>query len=119
MQLYFADWTAVGQSDYQIDVGPSDRRVADGTPVLVDDAMRPMEPWCTFLRLYCQNLRKNSVHAYARDALEFGQFLATRGTGVLNVSEPDLVAFRKYRLANGVSRRSWSRHLVVIRALFT
>lgn len=119
MQLYFADWTAVEQSDYQIDVGHSDRRLASGTPILVDDAMRPMEPWCTFLRLYSQNLRKNSIHAYARDALEFGQFLDTRGIGVLDVSEPDLVAFRKFRLASGVSRRSWSRHLVVIRALFT
>jgi site-specific recombinase XerD len=119
LQLYFADWTAVEQCAYQIDVEPADRRLASGTPVLVDDAMRPMEPWCTFLRLYCQNLRKNSIHAYARDALEFGKFLDTRGIGVLDVAEADLVAFRDYRLANGVSRRSWSRNLVVIRALFT
>lgn len=119
MQLYFADWAAVEQSEYEIDIGPSERRLASGTPVLVDDGMRPMEPWGTFLRLYCQNLRTNSVQAYARDALEFGQFLSTRGIGVLDVSESDLVAFRRFRLANGVSPRSWSRHLVVIRALFT
>ncbi|WP_231995201.1 tyrosine-type recombinase/integrase [Mycobacterium sp. 852002-10029_SCH5224772] len=119
MQLYFADWTAVEQSDYQIDVDPADRRLASGTPVLVDDAMRPMEPWCTFLLLYCQNLRKNSVLAYARDALEFGQFVESRGVGVLDVCERDLVAFRKHRLGEGVSARSWSRHLVVVRALFT
>ena len=119
MRLYFADWAAVEQSDYRTNVDLADRRLASGTPVLVDDAMRPMEPWCTFLRRYCQNLRENSIHAYARDALEFGQFLDTRGIGVLSVSERDLVAFRKYRLANGVSSRSWSRHLVVIRALFT
>lgn len=119
MQLYFADWTAVERSDYPMDSDTADRRIASGTPVLVDDEMRPLEPWCTFLRLYCQNLRTNSIYAYARDALEFGRFLDTRGIGVLDVSEPDLVAFRKYRLANGVSTSSWSRHLVVIRALFT
>lgn len=119
LQLYFADWTAVEQSGYEIDVDPAGRRLASGTPVLVDDAMRPMEPWCTFLRLYCQNLRKNSALAYARDALEFGKFLESRGVGVLDVCERDLVAFRKHRLGEGVSARSWSRHLVVVRALFT
>lgn len=118
LQLYFADWTAVERSDYSMDSDTADRRIASGTPIIVDDSMRPLEPWCTFLRLYSQNLRKNSVLAYARDALEFGQFLDTRGIGVLDVSEPDLVAFRKHRRGEGVSARSWSRHLVVIRALF-
>lgn len=119
MQLYFAEWTAVARSGYPMDIDMADRRIASGTPVLVDDAMRPVEPWCTFLRLYCQNLRPRSVDAYARDALEFGQFLDSRGLGVLDVCERDLVAFRKHRLSEGVSARSWSRHLVVIRALFT
>ncbi|MFV8246847.1 tyrosine-type recombinase/integrase [Mycolicibacterium peregrinum] len=119
MQLYFADWTAVERSDYPMDSDTADRRIASGTPVLVDDEMRPLEPWCTFLRLYSQNLRTNSIHAYARDALKFGQFLESRGVGVLDVCERDLVAFRKHRRSEGVSARSWSRHLVVIRALFT
>jgi site-specific recombinase XerD len=119
LQLYFANWAAVEQCDHEVDIYAQDRRIASGTPILVDDAMRPMEPWCTFLRLYCQNLRKNSVSAYARDALEFGQFLETRDIRLLDVSEPDLVAFRRQRFVSGVSWRSWSRHLVVIRALFT
>ena len=49
------------------------RVVPDGTPILVNEAMRPVEPWCTFLRLYSQNLSSNSIVAYARDALEFAQ----------------------------------------------
>jgi site-specific recombinase XerD len=119
VELYYADWNLVRESeDHAADVGGSPI-VQDGTPIIVDDSMRPMEPWCTFLRLYSQNLRKNSIYAYARDALEFGQFLHARGVGVLDVCERDLVAFRKHRLSEGVSARSWSRHLVVIRALFS
>lgn len=119
MELYYADWNLVRDDEYDaLDAGGSPI-VQDGTPIIVDDSMRPMEPWCTFLRLYSQNLRKNSIYAYARDALEFGRFVDARGVGVLDVCERDLVAFRKHRLGEGVSARSWSRHLVVIRALFT
>lgn len=119
MELYYADWNLVREGeDDRLDTG-GPPIVQDGTPIIVDDSMRPMEPWCTFLRLYCQNLRKNSIYAYARDALEFGRFLDARGVGVLDVSERDLAAFRRHRLSEGVSARSWSRYLVVIRALFT
>lgn len=119
MELYYANWNRVGEiGDHDLDVGSSPI-VPNGTPIIVDDAMRPLEPWCTFLRLYSQNLRPNSIYAYARDALEFGRFLEARGVGVLDVSERDLVAFRQHRRDEGVSARSWSRHLVVIRALFT
>jgi site-specific recombinase XerD len=122
VDLYFADWSLVSRLDYSNavdDQAAATRRVPDGTPVLVDDSMRPVEPWCTFLRLYSQNLRRNTVVAYARDALEFGRFIQARGVGVLDVSESDLVAYRADRFAAGVSPRSWGRQLVVIRALFT
>lgn len=119
VELYYADWSLVREGgDHDLDSGDSPI-VEDGTPIIVDDEMRPLEPWCTFLRLYSQNLRTNSVYAYARDALKFGQFLESRGVGVLDVCGQDLVAFRKHRRSEGVSARSWSRHLVVIRALFT
>ncbi len=119
MELYYANWNRVREiGNPDLDVGSSPI-VPTGTPIIVDDAMRPLEPWCTFLRLYSQNLRTNSIYAYARDALEFGRFLEARGVGVLDVSERDLVAFRQHRRDEGVSARSWSRHLVVIRALFT
>jgi Phage integrase, N-terminal SAM-like domain len=121
LDLYFTDWALVPRFDLSLlpDTSASARRVPSGTPVLVDDAMRPVEPWCTFLRLYCQNLSRHSIHAYARDALEFGRFLAARGVGVLDVSEADLVAYRTERLDSGISPRSWARQLVVVRALFT
>lgn len=119
MELYYADWDLVSEGDCDVLDSGDPPIVQDGTPVIVDDEMRPLEPWCTFLRLYSQNLRPNSVYAYARDALEFGRFLDARGVGVPDVCERDLVAFREHRRREGVSARSWSRHLVVIRALFT
>ncbi|MGB3473685.1 MAG: site-specific integrase [Mycobacterium sp.] len=119
MELYYADWDLISEGDCDVLDSGDPPIVQGGTPVIVDDEMRPLEPWCTFLRLYSQNLRPNSVYAYARDALEFGRFLDARGVGVLDVCERDLVAFREHRRREGVSARSWSRHLVVIRALFT
>jgi hypothetical protein len=107
MDLYFADWSLVSRMDASL-VGAtaSRRRVPDRTPILVDDAMRPVEPCCTFLRRYCQNLRQHTVVAYARDALELGRFLEARGVGVLDVSESDLVAYRADRFASGLVKVS-------------
>ncbi|WP_240483298.1 MULTISPECIES: site-specific integrase [unclassified Mycobacteroides] len=119
MELYYADWNLVPEEETGALDSSDSPIIQDGMPIIVDDGMRPMEPWCTFLRLYSQNLRTNSVYAYARDALAFGRFLDARGVGVLDVCERDLVAFRQHRRSEGVSARSWSRHLVVIRALFT
>lgn len=119
MELYYADWNLARKDGYDALDADHVPIVQSGTPIVVDDNMRPTEPWCTFLRLYSQNIATNSVDAYARDALKFGQFLESRGVGVLDVCERDLVAFREHRRSEGVSARSWSRHLVVIRALFT
>ena len=119
MELYYADWNLVRKDGYDAFDADHAPILQSGTPIIVDDNMRPIEPWCTFLRLYSQNIATNSVYAYARDALEFGRFLDTRGVGVLDVCERDLVAFRQHRRSEGVAARSWARHLVVIRALFT
>ena len=116
VHLYFADWALASRQGMSVE---GDRVVLDGAPILVDEAMRPIEPWCTFLRLYSQNLRPNSIAAYARDALEFARFIESRGIGVLDVTEQDIVGYRASRLEAGISGRSWARQLVVIRALFT
>ncbi|GAA2440730.1 tyrosine-type recombinase/integrase [Mycolicibacterium llatzerense] len=119
MHVYFANWVLAHDIDSDLLPSDSPRLIQDGTPIILDDFMRPMEPWCTFLRLYCANLSANSVKAYARDTLAFARFLDARQTGVTEVAESDLVAYRAQQLAAGLSWRSWARHLVVIRALFT
>lgn len=56
MELYFADWSAVEVLDSTL-LDPDEARcVNDGTPIIVDDQMRPIEPLCTFLRLYSENI---------------------------------------------------------------
>jgi len=116
--LYFADWSLVPDADRPRVLGDDPTRVSDGTPVVVDDAMRPVEPWCTFLRLYSENISRKSAEAYALDAARFARFLDERDLDVLDVRQSDLVAYRKHRLGTGLSTRSWARELVVIRSLF-
>ena len=118
MELYFADWQGVESLGFNdIDL-PRTRAVSDGTPIVVDSEMRPVEPLCTFLRLYSETVSHNSVYAYALDALRFTRFLAENNTDVLAAGRADLLAYRKHRLASGLSTRSWSRELVVTRAIF-
>lgn len=118
MELYFADWSAVEVLDSTL-LDPDEARcVNDGTPIIVDDQMRPIEPLCTFLRLYSENIERNSAKAYALDALRFCRFLESNGLDVLTATRADIVAYRKQRLDSGLSARSWSRELVVVRALF-
>ncbi len=119
MDLYFANWALASDLDCAPIRAGSSGRIQNGTPIIVDDAMWPVEPWCTFLRHYCENLSVNSVKAYARDAFAFARFLDSRTIAVFDVSESDLVAYRAEQLASGTSWRSWSRRLVVVRALFT
>ncbi len=120
MELYFADWAAIGDGlTYGDPELPRERRVKDGTPILVDGQMRPMEPWCSFLRLYSQNLSSNTVRSYARDALTFARFLDNRGVAILDAVERDLSAYCDDRLSTGISTRTLDRQLVFVRAFFT
>lgn len=118
MDLYFADWQGaekLGMADIDL---PRVREVPDRTPIIVDSGMRPVEPLCTFLRMYSETVSQNSIYAYAIDTIRFTRFLHENNTDVLAASRADLLRYRKERLASGLSKRSWSRELVVIRALF-
>ena len=118
MELYFADWSSVSTLDRAVAEFQNGPAISDGTPIIVDDEMRPVEPLCTFLRLYSENIERNSAQAYARDALRFGRFLEANGADALTATRAEIVAYRKQRLDSGLSARSWSRELVVVRALF-
>lgn len=120
MELYFANWAAIDDEPKLGNPDPTrERRIKDGTPILVDDRMRPMEPWNTFLRLYAQNLSDNTVRAYSRDALTFATFLNGRGVNVLDAVESDVSAYCDDRLSKGISTRTLDRQLVFVRAFFT
>lgn len=119
MELYFAKWAAIGDGPMSLDPELTPRRrIKDGTPILVDDQMRPMEPWCTFLRLYSQNLSRNTVRSYSRDAVTFAKFLDDRGVTILETVESEIAAFCDDRLSRGISTRTLDRQLVFVRAFF-
>ncbi|MGK2885795.1 MAG: tyrosine-type recombinase/integrase [Rhodococcus sp. (in: high G+C Gram-positive bacteria)] len=119
VHLYFADWGATSAVASKTELGlTNERKIVDGTPILVDGGMRPLEPWCMFLRQYALNVSPKSSQAYARDALRFSRFLDSRGVAIGDVAQSDLVAYRKERRAKGIAESTWARELVVIRALF-
>jgi site-specific recombinase XerD len=120
VHLFFADWAAVRSSGSDVVVGAGlERKILDGTAILLDGFMRPLEPWCQFLRQYAVTVSEVSVRAYARDALRFARFLDGRGVRVEDVTQDDLVAYRSARRARQIAETTWRRELVVIRALFS
>jgi site-specific recombinase XerD len=94
------------------------RRTGDGVPLLLDEQMRPLDPWNRFLRQYSLSVGPKSIRAYAYDVARFATFLEHRGVRVHDVTQDDLVAYRNQRQSQGISEATWSRELVVLRALF-
>ncbi len=93
-----------------------------GVPVLLDDSMRPVEPWCTYLRLLSQTVSASTIKNYAYDVLLFAGFLKARGTDVVSATQNDLVAYRQFRLTDAyrpVSASTWHRNTVVIRGIYS
>lgn len=119
VHLFFAAWSTARSLAVSAALGlATEPKVRDGTPILLDSSMRPMEPWCRFLRQYSISISEKTIRAYALDALRFARFLDDRGIRVGDVTQDDLVAYRSLRQAAMVADSTWGRELVVIRALF-
>lgn len=65
-----------------------------------------------------RGLSGRTVEAYRRDLSGLGQWLASRGTGVPEVSRADLVKFLQTRRASGLSARSAARLISAMRGFF-
>lgn len=120
VHLAFTDWSLV-DSELRLELSSEphgSHLVQDGTPVLLDDSLWPMEPWSSFLRTYGQSTSDNTLRAYGRDAHQFARYLDARGIRLQDVEHQILVDYRDHRFAQGISQRTWGRELVVIRALF-
>lgn len=119
VHLFFADWPAARSlADGTVLGRAAERLVHDGTPILLDDAMRPLELWCRFLRQYSLTVGAKSIRAYAGDMARFARFLEVCGVRVQDATQDDLVGYRTSRQAELIADSTWSRELVVIRALF-
>lgn len=96
--------------------------VCSGVPVLLDGSMRPVEPWCTYLRLLSHTVSVTTIRNYGYDASLFAGFLDSRGVDVVSATHDDLLAYRQFRLAEGVrtvSASTWHRNTVVIRGVYS
>ncbi|OAH13496.1 site-specific integrase [Streptomyces jeddahensis] len=102
MQLFFTDrrkvWrvgTVAGIPSAELDELFGRRRLAAGTPILLDEAMRPVEPLSSWFRvLGQQGLDVKTMRAYAYSVLMLLQFLTARGLDLRLATEADVLDFR-------------------------
>ncbi|MFJ6372628.1 site-specific integrase [Streptomyces virginiae] len=98
------------------------RRIPAGTPILLDEAMRPVEPVSSWFRvLGQQGLDAKTMRAYAYTVLMLLNFLAARDLDLRSVAEADVLEFRLWRRAEAeetVGEAAWDRDAAAIGRLY-
>jgi hypothetical protein len=98
------------------------RSLPDGMPILLDDAMQPVEPASGWFRaLAYDSKQEKTLRAYAYIVRRLIEFLSGRGAGLLSATEGDLVADRRSRTElqeEPVGEVTWDREATVINALY-
>ncbi|MFE3181868.1 tyrosine-type recombinase/integrase [Streptomyces violascens] len=93
-----------------------------GTPVLLDDAMRPIEPVSSWFRTLARRRRKpKTMRSYAYTVLMLLGFLQARGLDLRSATESDILQFRQWRLDDAeetVEQPSWDRDAAAIGQLY-
>ncbi|MFE5091585.1 site-specific integrase [Streptomyces sp. NPDC056638] len=75
------------------------RRLPAGTPILLDEAMRPVEPVSTWFRsMALDRMDAKTMKSYAYTILMLLHFLMARGLDLLSATETDIKEFRLWRL---------------------
>ncbi|MFD8263589.1 hypothetical protein ACFV19_32920 [Streptomyces griseoluteus] len=114
MHLFFTDQRKVwkvgqvaGLSQAELSALFTRRLVPSGTPILLDEAMRPVEPVSSWFRsLALERKDAKTMRSYAYSVLML-HFLLARGTDLQSVTEADLREFRLWRQdAAGTTGRS-------------
>ncbi|MFD7337805.1 site-specific integrase [Streptomyces violascens] len=129
MQLYFANHRAVWRVG---DVAGVDRalfepalgryRVPAGTPVLLDDGMRPVEPLSAWFRwLALRRKSAKTMRTYAYTVLMLLAFLESRGLDLRSAAETDILQFRQWRCEDDedpVDDPTWDKNSAAIGLLY-
>lgn len=130
MQVFFSDGRKVGKAGEVVGhLSPEAlaelferRRLPAGTPVVLDDTMRPVEPLTTWFRsLALGGMRPRSLRVYAYTSLMLLNFLRSRGLELATATEADIQEFRLWRLqdaATTVDEVTWDKDGAVIGALY-
>lgn len=136
MQLYFVNYRAVWRVAEVAGLGREElaglferRPLPAGTPILLDDQMRPVEPvtsWGRSLGLDAVDSDTMSTYAYA--VIRLLAFLAERGLDLGSATEADLQEFRHWRTGMGRQRASedagpiqkttWSKEKAAVGSLY-
>ncbi|WP_410598071.1 tyrosine-type recombinase/integrase [Amycolatopsis sp. lyj-23] len=99
------------------------RRLAlDGTPVLLDLGMRPVEPvssWFRHLALMGRSVKTMRKYAYV--ALRLSEFLSQAGTDLMSATETDLLEYRALRTREQpepIAKTTWEAEATAINRLY-
>ncbi|WP_367836490.1 tyrosine-type recombinase/integrase [Streptomyces rochei] len=130
MDLYFVRPRLVDHLPAEMGPGPvavrqllEHRAIPDGTPVFLDEQMRPVDPISSwFRRLAVERRDPETLRCYAYITRRLCAFLAERGSDLLSVTEADLLAYRAVRTELQdvpVDNETWRREASVLNSLFT
>jgi integrase len=131
VELFYVDRRRVERLPVEVEGGPTaaavaailERRVLpDGMPVVLDAAMRPIEPLCSWFRhLAHQRRDPKTMRAYAQIVRRLAVFLERRGVDLLSATEADLVAFHAARTESQdapISDATWDKDRAAIKNLY-
>ncbi|MFB7191710.1 site-specific integrase [Streptomyces sp. NPDC056230] len=129
MQLFFADQRKVWKVGQVVGLGRAElsalfaRRPAPaGTPILLDEAMRPVEPVSSWFRsLALERRDAKTMRSDAYSVLMLLHFLASRDADLLSATETDLREFRIFRQDEAekvVDDAAWGRDWAAVESLY-
>ncbi|MET8621038.1 tyrosine-type recombinase/integrase [Streptomyces albidoflavus] len=129
MQLYFSDYRALwrvgevpGISGASLTDLVERYRLPAGTPVLLDDWMRPVEPVSSWFRsLALERADRKTMKAYALTSFMLLRFLTARGLDLRSATEWDILQFRQWRLEEAtatVEEPTWDKDSAAISRLY-
>ncbi|MEW2121666.1 site-specific integrase [Streptomyces sp. NPDC005474] len=129
VQLFFADprkvWKVgevAGLDRAELSALFERRGVPAGMPILLDDAMRPVEPVSAWFRsMALDRMDEKTMRSYAYSVLMLLHFLQARGMDLQSAAEADIREFRLWRLEAAdetVEQVSWDRDSAAIGGLY-
>ncbi|MER6085437.1 site-specific integrase [Streptomyces sp. NPDC001833] len=129
MQLFFTDrrkvWrvgTVAGLGSAELGELFNRRPLPAGTPILLNEAMRPVEPMSSWFRVLAQQGRdEKTMRAYAYSVLMLLNFLTARGLDLRLATEADVLDFRQWRREEAeetVEEATWDRDAAAIGGLY-
>lgn len=129
LQLYFVDHrklarvgSVAGADAAELARSPGGRLIPDGMPIVLDEAMAPVEPLSSWLRQLAMARRsRKTMRTYGYAALRLHAFLVERQRDLLTATESDLFEYRLWRLEqqeDPIDQVTWEKESSAISSLY-